>query len=59
MMYNVEDAVERFDNKNIDYHIAFFSSGLNAVIKMWLDNDCRESPEEIYNIIKEEYRGIR
>ena len=58
MMYNVEDAVERFDNKNIDYHIAFFSSGLNAVIKMWLDNDCRESPEEIYEILKEEYRGI-
>ena len=59
MMYNVEEAVERFNNKNIEYHIAVFSSGLNAVIKMWLENNCRESPEEIYNIIKDEYRGTR
>lgn len=58
MMYNVEDAVKRFDNKNIDYHIAFFSSGLNAIIKKWLENDCRESPEEIFGIIKDEYKGI-
>jgi hypothetical protein len=30
-------------------------SGLNAVIKKWLENDCQETPEEINQIIKDEY----
>lgn len=43
-------------SKNIDYHIEFFKSGLNAVIKKWLNNGCKESPEEIDEIIKSEYK---
>lgn len=42
---------------NLDYHIEFFRSGLNAIIKMWLANNCRESPEEMAEILKQEYRG--
>jgi len=53
--YSTQDAATRFQNRHIDYHIAFFGNGLNAVIKKWLQNDCRESPEEIVSIIKEEY----
>ena len=46
-----------FDNKeNAYYHITFFMYGFNAVIKKWLHYGCKESPEEILNIIKEEYR---
>lgn len=41
--------------KNIDYHIAFFSAGLGAVIKKWLYNGCIESPEEINNVLINEY----
>jgi len=37
------------------YHIIFFKAGLNAIIKYWLDNGCKESPEEIEKILKEEY----
>ena len=40
---------------NLEYHVAFFKAGLNAVIKKWLDNECLESPEEIEEIIKSEY----
>jgi len=47
---------ERID-QNINYHIEFFRSGLNAIIKMWLENGCRESPEEMAEILKSEYRG--
>lgn len=52
---------ERFDRniKDIDYHVAFFKAGLNAVIKRWLDNNCDKSPEEINNILRKEYKGIR
>lgn len=49
-------ASERYyGNRHISYHIAFFSSGLNAVIKQWLSGGCRETPEEIDSIIKTEY----
>lgn len=43
------------DSKNIDYHVEFFKAGINAIIKKWLNNDCSETPEEITNILKEEY----
>lgn len=42
-------------SKNKHYHIIFFKAGLNAVIKEWLANGCQESPEEIDQIIKNEY----
>lgn len=42
---------------NIDYHIEFFKAGLNAVIKKWLDNGCKESPEEMNEIIVSEYKN--
>ena len=45
-----------YDDKFIDYHIEFFMAGLNAVVKKWLNNDCKESPEEIDAIIKSEYQ---
>lgn len=44
-----------FDDKFIDYHIEFFKNGLNSVIKYWLKNDCKETPEEINSIIQSEY----
>ena len=40
----------------MDYHIAFFKAGLNAIIKKWLNNNCKESPEEINEIIISEYK---
>lgn len=47
---------EQIDN-NIKYHIEFFRNGLNAIIKMWLSGGCRESPEDMAEVIKQEYRG--
>lgn len=41
--------------ENSDYHIAFFKAGLNAVLQKWLDSGCKESPEQIDKIIKDEY----
>lgn len=55
--YNVQEAERFFGNKNINYHIEFFKSGLNAIIKMWLESGCKESPEEMAEIISSEYQG--
>ena len=53
--YNIELAEKYYDNKFIDYHIEFFRAGLNAIIKKWLNSGCKESPEEMANIILAEY----
>lgn len=42
--------------ENIEYHIEFFRHGLNAIIKMWLAGGCRETPEQMVDILKREYR---
>ena len=57
MVYDVKRADREFGNKNIKYHIEFFRSGLNAIIKMWLADGCQETPEELAELIKQEYRG--
>ncbi|MDO4618532.1 MAG: TetR/AcrR family transcriptional regulator C-terminal domain-containing protein [Clostridia bacterium] len=46
-----------FSEKYMEYHIEFHKAGLNAIIKKWLDGGLKESPEEIYQIIKNEYNG--
>lgn len=56
-IYDSYRALKDFDNKYIDYHIEFFRNGINAIIKMWLNNGCREKPEEMAEILKSEYKG--
>ena len=41
----------------IKYHIEFFRNGLNAIIKMWLEGGCRETPEQMAEFLKQEYKG--
>ena len=57
--YDTNLSKEFFDDKFIEYHIEFFKNGLNSVIKLWLKNGCKESPEEIDYIIKSEYAHRR
>lgn len=55
--YDVDYAAKHFDLKYIDYHIEFFKSGFNALIKKWLEGGCKETPKEIQQILKVEYSG--
>lgn len=55
--YDTRQAQQHFQNRHIAYHMEFFKSGLNAIIKMWLAGGCRETPEEMEEIIRSEYRG--
>lgn len=54
--YNYDQASEYYNDKYIDYHIAFFKAGLNAIIQKWLNGGCVESPEELMEIINSEYK---
>lgn len=53
--FNVDLAEKYYNNKYIDYHIEFFRAGLNAIIKKWLNSGCKESPEEMSEILYTEY----
>lgn len=57
LIYDITAAEKYFANKHLDYHIAFFRNGFNAIIKMWLERDCAESPEDMAEIISSEYQG--
>lgn len=59
MDYIDEKEVKTFigSPKNLEYHIEFFKAGLNAILKKWLNGGCQESPEEIEEILKTEYRN--
>lgn len=53
--FDEELAKKYYNNKNINYHCEFFKAGITAIIKMWLKNNCKETPEDILEIIIEEY----
>lgn len=56
--FSKDDAIKYLGtDKNLEYHIEFFKSGISAVIKMWLNNNCKETPDELIDIIKLEYKG--
>lgn len=54
--YDRKRAAVFYNDKFIDYHMQFFRSGFTAVLKKWLDGNCRETPEEILSIIQTEYQ---
>ena len=55
--YDPRRAQLELQGKHIEYHIEFFRNGLNAIIKMWLAGGCREEPEEMAEILQQEYKG--
>lgn len=56
-IYDTRRAEKEHIDGNIKYHIEFFRNGLNAIIKLWLAGGCAESPEEMAEVLKQEYRG--
>lgn len=57
ILHDLDLAQEHIGDTHIDYHLEFFRAGFNAVIKKWLAGGCRESPEEMVEIIRNEYHG--
>lgn len=66
LCYNDKHLISIYDAKraekeqlygNMKYHIEFFRNGLNAIIKLWLAGGCKEAPQEMAEVLKQEYRG--
>ena len=56
-IYDPKRAKQEHVETNLKYHIEFFRNGLNAIIKLWLAGGCQESPEEMAQVLKQEYQG--
>ncbi len=56
-VYDARAAEKHFDNKFVEYHMEFFRAGITRIIRMWLENGCRESPEDMMEILRSEYKG--
>lgn len=57
LRYDSAQAAQRYEDQYIGYHIEFFRNGFNAIVKMWLNGGCKESPEEMELILRSEYQG--
>ena len=55
--YDTALASQHFQNRFVEYHMEFFKSGITKIIRMWLQNGCVETPEEMFGVIQSEYRG--
>lgn len=55
--YDDRDLQTMPDVSSIDYHVAFFYRGFNAIVKLWLQRGCLESPEQMCQILLNEYSG--
>lgn len=40
------------DDSEILYYLVFYQAGFTFVLKRWVDNDCKESPQEIASYLK-------
>ncbi|WP_337090278.1 TetR-like C-terminal domain-containing protein [Leuconostoc pseudomesenteroides] len=50
-------AKKLFNSEYLDYHSEFFRSGITAIIRKWLNNDCDLSPATMSHIIASEYQS--
>lgn len=55
--YDAALAQTYFQDRFITYHMEFFRAGITQLIKLWLRNGCKESPEDMFEILKSEYQG--
>ncbi len=37
------------------YHNAFFQAGVRTLLRCWFSRDCKESPEQLLDILKQQY----
>lgn len=56
--YDMDFAKKWHRDKLVEYHAEFFKAGITALIKKWLNNDCKESPQDMVEIIVSEYTKI-
>lgn len=56
-LYDVYQSDDTPSERHLSYHISFFKGGFNTIIKKWLRGGCKETPQEMRDILLLEYQG--
>ncbi len=56
-LYDVFLNADNIPAEHLHYHVSFFKSGFNGIVKKWLKGGCKETPEQMTDILFYEYRG--
>lgn len=43
------------DERKLQFHSAFFYAGMTAFLRIWLESDCKESVEEMMDLVNQQY----
>jgi len=57
ILSKIKDTQTSVTNNEIElfYRASFFGAGIKEICRIWLERDCKESPEEMANLLREEY----
>lgn len=56
-LFNAYESGYDINKEFVDYHIEFFKNGFNSIVKKWLYGGCKDTPEQMRDILLFEYRG--
>lgn len=49
--------IDKSKTMEIYYRASFFGAGIKEMCRLWLENDCKETPEEMASLLLEEYKN--
>ena len=49
--------VDKTNRMGIFYRASFFGAGIKEMCRLWLEFDCKETPEEMASLLLEEYKN--
>jgi len=49
--------IDKSKNMAIYYRASFFGAGIKEMCRLWLENDCKETPEQMASLLLEEYKN--
>ena len=47
--------IDQSNKMGIFYRASFFGAGIKEMCRLWLEHDCRETPEQMANLLLKEY----
>lgn len=57
ILTNIKDNDKNLDEIEVFYRASFFGAGIKEMCRIWLERDCKESPEEMAQLLLNEYKN--
>lgn len=49
--------IDKSNKIGLFYRASFFGAGIKEMCRLWLENDCKETPEQMASLLLEEYKN--